>query len=452
MNKLIKEDFDNAIELENEKDRIRDVIDIMKDVEYGFINQKTGEKITDRDWIHRHDLDGIYKTNEDPRRTIKDKLGICKDQSLAFKYLMNKYHPEDEVKLYALTTDIQGHCVPVYLHDSKWFYAEFSWNNEYGIHGPFDSQEELEDYLNYVYYMNHKEDNNLESRDEVDVEEIEGEQLLEDTRAQIVSQSRNAGQYTGDQTRGKNRFERKKWSKVAKQVKSFNQINMDDFFKKDQLDIKIPVTGETQEYTVTVRVNGVCAEIAKNIKNNNNIFEFKTVVQALTRCFNVGNVYVNCTCDDYKYRFNHWSVVNGIGTTDTAHDPGPGRGIANPNDDKGKGCKHVLLCLANMAWLMNVASVIRNYINYFAEHRKPAFNKLIFPKLYGVPFDAAPDENLVPDDEALETNENIIDVINDFAKTKGRFKKGTGKNEYAGKGKMQGPAKQEETEEKKEEK
>lgn len=254
------------------------------------------------------------------------------------------------------------------------------------------------------------------------------EYLTEDTRTQLVSKSRNAGLYTGDKTRGKNRFERKKYSKVANQVKSFNQIDMNQFFKQDQLDVKIPITGETDSYIVTIRLNGVLAEIAKNIKNNQNKLEYRTIIQALTKIFNTTNIFVNCTCPDFKYRFDHWSVVNSYGTTDSAHDPGPGRGIVNPKNDKGNGCKHILLCLANQEWLMKLGSVLHNYINYSQEKLPEAFKKLIFPKLYGIDYTDAIDKNLVPEDTKLETEKHIIDVINDWARNRGKFKPGTNKN------------------------
>lgn len=162
----------------------------------------------------------------------------------------------------------------------------------------------------------------------------------------LVSKSRNAGSYI-DQSRGKNRFERKKLSKIAKTVKQYNQIDMNKFFKDDILEVKIPVQGETDQYTVSVRLAGIVNEIAKNIKNNQNKFEYRTVIQAITKVFNTGNVYVKCNCDDYKYRFAHWNIVNNVSFDDSTSDPGPGKGIRNPNDDKGRGCKHVLLVLAN---------------------------------------------------------------------------------------------------------
>lgn len=80
---------------------------------------------------------------------------------------------------------------------------------------------------------------------------------------------------------------------------------MNDFFKKDILLVKIPVTGETDDYVVSIKMEGVCAEIANGVKNANGRFEYKSVAQALTKIFNTGNVYVNCTCDDFTYNFSH---------------------------------------------------------------------------------------------------------------------------------------------------
>ena len=113
--------------------------------------------------------------------------------------------------------------------------------------------------------------------------------LLEDTRNQLVAKSRSVGTYK-DKSRGKNRFDRKKYSSVAKTVKAYNQIDMNDLFKSDILKVSIPVTGETNSYTVTLKLEGVVKEIAANIKNNKNQLEYRTIVQALTKVFNSGNV------------------------------------------------------------------------------------------------------------------------------------------------------------------
>ena len=264
--------------------------------------------------------------------------------------------------------------------------------------------------------------------------------LLEDSRATLVNKSRNAGQYK-NQTQGKNRFERKRLSKIANAVKAYNKIDMNKLFKEDTLIVNIPVIGETDQYTVTIKMEGVISEIAKNIKNNNNKLEYKTILQALTKVFNTANVYVKCTCDDYKYRFAHWNIINNVSVDDTAQDPGPGKGIRNPKDDMGRGCKHILLVLANGDWILKVASVINNYIHYAEENLQKPFLKIIFPKLYGIPADEMVEQDLVDDDKYLDSSTGLIDAINDYGKQRGRYTKGSNKNPVTGTG---GRAKKEE--------
>jgi hypothetical protein len=83
---------------------------------------------------------------------------------------------------------------------------------------------------------------------------------------------------------------------------------------------------------------------------------------------------------------------------------------------------------------MKVASVINNYVHYAEEKLRPAFLKLIFPKLYGVAFDEAEENDLLPEDTELATSESIIDAINEYGKNRGKYKPGTNKNPVTGTG------------------
>lgn len=256
---------------------------------------------------------------------------------------------------------------------------------------------------------------------------LEQEALTEDTRVVLVNKSKTTGPYK-NQMRGKNRFERKKHSQIAKTVKQYNKIDMNKLFKEDILEVSIPVIGETDNYTVNIRLEGIVKELAKNIKSNKNQLEFKTVVQSITKIFNSGNVWVKCSCPDYKYRFAHWNIVNRVSVDDTSKDPGPGKGIRNPKDQLGRGCKHVLLCLANGDWVMKVASVINNYIHYAEEHLQKPFLKLIFPKLYGFPADEMVEQDIIDTDEFLDSTSGLIDAINEYGRNRGKMKKGSNIN------------------------
>lgn len=271
--------------------------------------------------------------------------------------------------------------------------------------------------------------------------------LTEDTRTVLINASKNKGMYKNDTGRGKNRYERRKYSHIANAVKQYNQINMNSLFKSDILEVKIPVVGETSEYTVTVKMEGVIEEIKKNVKNNKNMLEYRTIIQALTKVFNTANIYLNCTCPDFKYTYKHWAIINNISTEGTSDDPGLGKGIKNPNDEEGKGCKHILLVLSNCDWLMKVASVINNYINYMADNNTDPFLKLIFPKLYGIPADEMVEQDLIDDDAYLDSSKGLINAINEYGKNRGKYQKGSNKNPVTNTGGRQKISQKEEKEE-----
>lgn len=136
-----------------------DVISQVKDIVYGFINKKTGERVDDREFIHNHpNIRDIYHTNTDPCVTLRNKLGICMDQSLAIKYLFNQLHPDYICKLYALTKGRYGHCVPCICTPSgEWFYIENAWDKERGIHGPLYNEDALKEYLTDIYDYQHND-------------------------------------------------------------------------------------------------------------------------------------------------------------------------------------------------------------------------------------------------------------------------------------------------------
>ncbi len=242
--------------------------------------------------------------------------------------------------------------------------------------------------------------------------------LLEKKRQELITQGRKGANYApNNQFRGKNRFERKKYSKVARNVSQFNDIDMNAFFKKDILTVGIRVQGETDYYIVKIKFEGVLKELQRYIKQNNNKFEYKVVLQALTRVFNTGDIYVNCTCPDFKFRFDFWSTVNNYNSGNPQNIPAK---ITNPNNTKGSGCKHVLLVLANVEWLLRVASVINNYVNYAETHLQKLYADYIFPQIYGVKYSKEVQLQLTDTDEVTSDKE-LIDIANRLGRNRGRF-------------------------------
>ena len=129
--------------------------------------------------------------------------------------------------------------------------------------------------------------------------------LKEDSRSQLISRSKAGANYAlSNQGKGRNRYARRLHSKVAKSVKEFNSINMDKLFKDDILDVNIQVNGETSNYIVTFKMSGVMSNLQRELDPSKPI-NFRDVTRALVRSFNGEDVYIRCSCPDWKFRFGH---------------------------------------------------------------------------------------------------------------------------------------------------
>lgn len=245
--------------------------------------------------------------------------------------------------------------------------------------------------------------------------------LLEVSRRDLINKSKNGRAYSPkNQALGKNRWERKKWSRVASSTREFNSIDMNAFFKKDVLIVNVPVKGETDDYIVKIKFNGVLKELQKNVQANNNTLDYRTISQSLSRVFNNGDVYENCSCPDFKFRFNHWATVQGFNSGKPENRPNR-FDWTNSHDDMGGGCKHCNLVLSNLSWMMKVASVINNYIHYAETFMQRQFADIIFPAVYGVKYPEAVQMGMF-DRMYLKHSKGVIDAINDFGKRRGQFK------------------------------
>lgn len=131
-----------------------------------------------------------------------------------------------------------------------------------------------------------------------------------------------------------------------------------------------------------------------------------------------GAILHNC------YRFAYWATRNKINSGDPQ--PSNGQWIRNPNDMLGSACKHVLLVLSNNSWLLKVASVINNYVNYMSKHRQRMYADIIYPAIYKKKYEE-PVQTSMFDDDKLETDKETIDTSNEEGRTSGQFKQG---NEY----------------------
>lgn len=250
--------------------------------------------------------------------------------------------------------------------------------------------------------------------------------LLEDRRSQLLSQSKQGADYApSNQYYGKNRYKRRLKSSIAPSIKHFNNMDMDKFFKTDTLDVSVDIKGETNIYKVRMSFVGTLEELHDFIsKNNIEQVDRKMILKALMKAFNRDDVYINCTCPDFRYRFKYWATKKGLLIGDPENRPAD---ITNPGDNKGPGCKHIILCLSDSSWLIKIASVIYNYINYMEEHDERMFQKYIYPAIYDKEYENRQLSIFDNEDELIDSDEETIKTSNIEASKRGQFKKG---NEY----------------------
>ena len=246
--------------------------------------------------------------------------------------------------------------------------------------------------------------------------------LLEDRRSELLSQSKKGANYApSNQYFGKNRYQRRTKSKIAPSIKHFNTLDMDKFFKSDTLDVSVDINGETNIYKVRMSFYGTLEELHKTLSKNTDLeVDRKMILKALTKAFNSDNVFINCTCPDFKYRFKYWATKKNILIGDPENRPAD---ITNPSDNKGPGCKHIILCLSDASWLIKIASVIFNYINYMKEHDERLYQRYIYPAVYDREYENRQLSIFDDEEEFLDSEEETIKTSNERAVERSRFKK-----------------------------
>lgn len=249
--------------------------------------------------------------------------------------------------------------------------------------------------------------------------------LQEVSRQQHIQKTKASDNYVpSNRALGKNRFERRLHQRVSHSTAEYNKLDMNKLFSQGILDVNILVHGETNDYIVRIVFEDFLNNLHKELQRNNNELSLRIVNRALVNCFNTEDVKVRCQCPDFKFRQAYWLTQHDAIAGEPQNDNG--KKIANPNDTKGSGCKHIQMVLSNNIWLTKVSSVIYNYINYMQKHYESLYAKIIYPAIYEKEYEE-PYQTTIFDDQDLDSEEDIIDTSNKWAKTKNQFQSG---NEY----------------------
>lgn len=224
-------------------------------------------------------------------------------------------------------------------------------------------------------------------------ENVYMQQLNEKSRSELLSRSMTA---KPTKTYKTTRFERRKLQKTRISNDIFNRLDMNSVFKSDVLSLEIPVEGETATYTVTVVFDGICKDIQRELKKNEYKLEFKVIYKALVRAIRNQNMFIGCTCSDFKYRFQYFATKEKFNALQAQLVPAL---QTNPDNDQGAGCKHILKVLDDISWAMQLATALNNYILYMQKNKTKLFNDIMFKSIYGMPYRAAISKGIIGEND-----------------------------------------------------
>ena len=138
---------------------------------------------------------------------------------------------------------------------------------------------------------------------------------------------------------------------------SIPEIDEDELLNNDMLVLSIQVGS----YTDTIAYRGVIkriVDIAKHSRDHR--VNRRLVVRVLNEQIDLTDVYVRCSCPDFKMRYAYWCSRYNCIYGDPERRPA---NITNPHDDIGATCKHLCAVLSNKKWLVKAAPVVNDFIH-----------------------------------------------------------------------------------------
>lgn len=146
-------------------------------------------------------------------------------------------------------------------------------------------------------------------------------------------------------------------------TKDFRDVN----FKKLMMDDEFLIVLRVGDYVVTVDFNGPFEELrylVKGMRGPNRIKRLtRSVVQeALNRALDTEDIYVSCSCPDFKYRFRYYANTKGYLFGSPKETRKPKYTKTNKDDNKGYVCKHILTALYGKRWVPYAANAWLQYI------------------------------------------------------------------------------------------
>lgn len=150
-------------------------------------------------------------------------------------------------------------------------------------------------------------------------------------------------------------------NKTSYRILSNRDIDVEKLFDDDTFRINCPVS----KYVCSIQFTGVLYRVKEIIlKQHRKNLSKQIFIDALMLSIDTTDVLVNCTCNDFIYRFAFWATKYGYKLGKKEFRP-PKK--TNSKDNQGAMCKHLTAILSDKRWLLRVAEMLYNYVLSFPE-------------------------------------------------------------------------------------
>lgn len=157
---------------------------------------------------------------------------------------------------------------------------------------------------------------------------------------------------------------------------SVSQINIDSSaLVNDWLVITTDISGNGSTYVDSIAFKNVMTDLIELAKiDSKHYVNSKLIIRSIKRSLDKQDIYIACSCDDFKYRYDYWATQGKFkwGKLQNSN----GKGIRNPHNDMGCMCKHLYALLRSNNFLDKVSDKIMRTImaNLDVLYKKYKFN------------------------------------------------------------------------------
>ncbi len=143
---------------------------------------------------------------------------------------------------------------------------------------------------------------------------------------------------------------------------SINNVTIDSTaLLSDWLVITTNISGNGSTYSDSIAFKFVMTDLIEQAKKSpKHVVNSKLIIKSIHESLDKQDIYIDCSCDDFKYRYAFWSTQGKFkwGKLQTSN----GKKIRNPNNDMGCMCKHLYALLRSNKFLNLISDKIMRTI------------------------------------------------------------------------------------------